>query len=43
MIVVVFHDSLISIVLSRSLDSSFYRKDLTKEKQSNNVLNLLAH
>ena len=31
-IVVVLHDSLISTVLSRSLDSSFSRKDLTKEK-----------
>ena len=42
-IVVVLHDSLISIVFSRSLDSSFSRKDLTKEKQSYNVLILLAH
>ena len=40
---IVLHNSLISIVLSRSLDSSFSRKDLTKEKQSYNVLILLAH
>ena len=37
-IVVGLHDSLILIVLSRSLDSSFSRKDLTREKQSYNVL-----
>ena len=43
-IVVVLHDSLILInILSRSLDFSFSRKDLTKEKQSYNVLILLVH
>ena len=45
-IVDVLHDSLILTVLwvlSRSLDSSFSRKDLTKEKQSYNVLILLVH
>ena len=42
-IVIVLHDSLIFIVLSKSLGSSFTRKDLTKEKQSYNVLILLVH